>query len=268
MWPFILSTLRAGQRGRSIQGVLILGVALVAVAYLSSSFSPRQPMTVALDVGLSGLRFSLVLLALFVVQDMVGREIDRKTVFISCTYPVPRGVWLLGRYAGTALLLLFATILLALMLWGVVLLSSGGYEQRFPPNLGFPFWAAVFAVWLDAMVVAAFALCVAAVSTVSILPLAMGVAFAIAARGIGPALQYINDPTNARPGDAGMRSAPVLESVQWLLPDLSRLDWRIWPMYGVDLPAGTLLSGLGIGFSAIVILLALAVFAFRRREFE
>jgi hypothetical protein len=50
----------------------------MGVAYLSASFSPRQPQTVALDVGLSGLRFSLVLFALFWVQELVGREIESR----------------------------------------------------------------------------------------------------------------------------------------------------------------------------------------------
>ncbi|MFZ3037141.1 MAG: hypothetical protein WA112_07700 [Rugosibacter sp.] len=78
MWQFMLSAWRAGLRSRSIQGVLVLGILLMGVAYLSASFSPRQPQTVALDVGLSGLRFSLVLFALFWVQELVGREIESR----------------------------------------------------------------------------------------------------------------------------------------------------------------------------------------------
>ena len=68
MWQFMLSAGRAGLRSRSIQAILILGALLVGVAYLAASFSPRQPQTVALDVGLSGLRVTLVLFSLFWVQ--------------------------------------------------------------------------------------------------------------------------------------------------------------------------------------------------------
>jgi len=75
MISFLLSAWRAGLRSRSIQAVLVLGVLLVGVAFLSAAFSPRQPKTVALDVGLSGVRFSLVLFALFWVQELVGQEI-------------------------------------------------------------------------------------------------------------------------------------------------------------------------------------------------
>ena len=52
MIPFLLSAWRAGLRSRSVQAILVLGIVLMGVAYLSSAFSPRQPKTVALDVGL------------------------------------------------------------------------------------------------------------------------------------------------------------------------------------------------------------------------
>lgn len=87
MWRhFFLSAWRAGLRSRSVQGVLVLGIVLMGVAYLSASFSPRQPRTVALDVGLSGLRVSLILFSLFWVQELVGREIERRSVLFALTY--------------------------------------------------------------------------------------------------------------------------------------------------------------------------------------
>ena len=79
MWSFLLSAWRAGLRSRSIQGVLVLGVLLVGVAYLSASFSPRAPKTVALDVGLSGMRFSLILFALLWVQELSLIHISEPT---------------------------------------------------------------------------------------------------------------------------------------------------------------------------------------------
>jgi Cu-processing system permease protein len=70
--------------------VLAFAVALVGVAYLSASFSPRQPLTVALDIGLSGLRVSLVLFAITLVQDLVGREIEQRSVVLTLSYPTNR----------------------------------------------------------------------------------------------------------------------------------------------------------------------------------
>lgn len=266
MWPFLVSAWRAGLRSRSIQGVLVLGVLLVGVAYLSASFSPRQPRTVALDVGLSGLRVSLILFALFWVQELVGREIERRTVLFSLTYPVARGNYVLGRYLGVIGLLALAALLLGLLLWVAVRTTGGDYQQSFVIAAGVPYWATVAGLWVDAAVVAAFALWLATLSTVPMLPLALGLAFAVGGKSLGAVAEYL---AKGADGDAElMRFGPFIDAIQWVLPDLSRLDWRAWPMYG--LAPDTLEVGLSLLMATVyaALLLAMAVAVFRRREFQ
>jgi ABC-type transport system involved in multi-copper enzyme maturation permease subunit len=263
---FLTSAWRAGLRNRSIQGILILGALLVGVAYLSASFSPRQPRTVALDVGLSGLRVTLVLFALFWVQELVGREIERRTVLFSLTYPVARGNYVLGRYFGVVGLLALAALLLGMLLWLAVLTTGGDYEQGFVVAAGLPYWITVFGLWADAAVVAAFALWLSTFSTVPMLPLALGLAFAAGGKSLGAVAEYL---AKGAEGDAElMRFAPFINAIQWVLPDLSRLDWRAWPMYGLA-PGGTAMSlGLVLAASYAMLLVVLAVISFSRREFQ
>lgn len=265
MLTFLLSAWRAGLRSRSIQGVLVLGVLLVGVAYLSASFSPRAPKTVALDVGLSGIRFSLVLFALFWIQELVGREIEKRTVLFALTYPVPRGQYLLGRYLGVVGLLALAAVLLGLLLWIVVLNAGGaGYEQGFAIAPGEAYWLTVFGLWLDAVVVAAFALLLASLSTVPMLPLALGLAFAVAGKSLGAVIEYL-----ARGDDPSVAALkPVIDAIAWVLPDLSRLDWRPWPMYGLAPDSSAVGAGLLMAAAYVGLLLALAVLKFNHREFE
>ncbi len=266
MWQFMLSAGRAGLRSRSIQAILILGALLVGVAYLSASFSPRQPQTVALDVGLSGLRITLVLFSLFWVQELVAREIERRTVLFALTYPVARGHYIIGRYLGVLGLIALAALLLGMLLWLVVLMLGKGYAQGFPVVLGGPYWLTVAGLWADAAVVTAFALWVASFSTVPMLPLALGLAFAVGGKSLGAVAEYLAQGAD---GDlALMRFAPIIDAIQWVLPDLSRLDWRNWPMYGLA-PDGQA-AGLGLIMAAsyAALLLTLAVMTFTRRDFE
>lgn len=264
MLTFLLSAWRAGLRSRSIQGVLILGLLLVGVAYLSASFSPRAPKTVALDVGLSGLRFSLVLFALFWIQELVGREIEKRTVLFALTYPLPRGRYLIGRFLGVVSLLALAAVLLGLLLWIVVLNAGGNYEQGFAVAPGGPYWLTVFGLWIDAAVVAAFALLLASLSTVPLLPLALGLAFAVSGKSLGAVLDYL-----ARGDDPSVAYLkPVVEAIGWMLPDLSRLDWRPWPMYGLAPDPAAMGAGLMMAAAYVGLLLVLAVWTFERREFE
>lgn len=266
MISFLTTAWRAGLRSRSIQGILILGALLVGVAYLSASFSPRQPRTVALDVGLSGLRVTLVLFSLFWVQELVGREIERRTVLFSLTYPVARGSYVLGRYLGVIGLLALAALLLGLLLWLAVLMTGGEYEQGFVVAAGMPYWITVFGLWVDAAVVAAFALWLSTFSTVPMLPLALGLAFAVGGKSLGAVAEYL---AKGAEGDLElMRLAPFINVIQWLLPDLSRLDWRAWPMYGLAPDGVTFGLALVLAASYAALLLTLAAISFTRRDFQ
>lgn len=264
MYPLFLSSWRAGLRGRAIHAVLVVACLLIFIAWLASAFSPRQPQTVALDVGISGMRISLVLFALFWVDQLVGREIGSKGILLILTYPVPRAHYLLARYAAIITLLALSALLLGGMVWLMVAASGGAYTG-FPLYMGWPFWLTVFGLWCDAAIVAAFALLIACLATVPMLPMALGLAFAIGGKTLGAVLEYL-----ARGADGDekvMQMAPLINVIQYLLPDLSRLDWRIWPMYGAE-PGGAAMGwALLMGLGYVLILLALAVRIFSRREF-
>ncbi|MEF8747383.1 MAG: hypothetical protein V5B31_05950 [Candidatus Accumulibacter propinquus] len=266
MFEFALSGLRSGLRGRSFQAVFVLGVLLIGVAYLSGFFSPRQPQTVALDVGFSGMRFSLILLNLFWVQELVAREIDRKIILFSLAYPVSRASFLAGRFAAVLILSMLAAMVLGLLLLLAVTMG-GGYAQEFAPALGVPFWATVAGFVLDAAVVAAFSLCIAALSTVSALPLALGAAFAVAGKALGATLSYLSRGAD---GDQEMlaRYNPIVELIRWVLPDLSRLDWREWSMYQLAPGAEIVFWSATMAVAYIVLLLVGASLLLARREFS
>lgn len=266
MWPFCLSALRSGFRSRAVLLILVLGALLVGVAFLAASFSPRQPKTVTLDVGFSAMRFSLVLFAVFWVQELVGREVERRTVLYALSYPVSRDAYVVGRFAGVVSLLAVAALLLGSLLWVSARFSGGQYEQGHAVQLGGAYWLTVGGFWLDSAVVAAFALLISTLSTVQMLPVALGAMFAVAGKSLGAVLDYL---ARGADGDANImgRFGPLMEFIQWILPDLSRLDWRVWPMYGLPPAEGAIQYGILLGAGYLIVLVALAVMVFRRREF-
>ncbi len=266
MWQFCLSAWRSGFRSRSVLAILVLGALLVGLAYLSASFSPRQPKTVALDVGLSSIRFSLILFSVFWVQELVGREVERRTVVYALSYPVPRGAYIVGRYLGVLGLLALAALLLGMLLWLTVLSAGGAYEQGFLVALGGPFWATIFGLWVDAAVVASFALWIASLSTVPMLPVALGAAFAVAGKSLGAVIQYLDKGADGDDELVG-RYAPLIDIAQWVLPDLSRLDWRSWPLYDLSPSSSSIVLALLMAGGYMAVMLSMAILTFSRRDF-
>lgn len=258
--------LLSGLRSRGIQSVFVLAVLVVCAAHLSASFSPRHPQTVALDVGFSGGRLVLVLFALLWVQELVVREIDRRSVFFALAYPLDRGHYLLGRYLSILLLLFLATALLAFLLLLAVLFAGGHYQQQFAVLLGIPYWATWAGLFVDAAVVASCGMLLATVSTSAILPLVVGLVFAVTGKSLGVVLDYLRRGADGD-NDLVATFGPIVEAIQWALPDLSRLDWRVWPMYG-QAPAGDLVAwGASMAAGYALLMLALAMRSFARREF-
>lgn len=265
MLQFFLSAWRAGIRARTVQSILLFGALLIGVAYLSASFSPRQPSTVALDVGFTGLRISLILLVITLIQELVGKEIDRRTVLISFAYPVSRAAYAVGRYLGVISLAAVAALMLSLLLLLVVIITGRDYQSDFGMLLGLPYWHTVLGLWLDACVVAAFALCIASLSTVSVLPLVLGLVFAVAGKALGAVAGYLDRGAD---GDDAMVEdfSGVVDLIFWVLPDLSRLDWRVWPMYGLEPAPYTMLLSISMGVAYVSAMLTLAVAILKRRE--
>lgn len=265
MWQFFISSWRSGLRSRSIQGILLLGVCLVALAFLSASFSPRQPKTVAMDVGFSGIRMSLVMLGLVWVQELIAREMDRRTILFSLTYPVERGSYLLGRFLGVLVLLALACCTLGLFLLAAVTLAGGEYQQGFPVLTGFPYVVALVGVWMDAAIVAAFAMVLSTFATVSFLPLILGLVFAIAGKTMGAVIDYMK---NGADGDQALLAtyAPLIDIIKWILPDLSRFDLRVWPMYGIAPDLDLMFWALAQFFGYFLSMLAIAIIVIQRRE--
>ena len=261
-----LATWRSGVRGRSFHAVFALGIMLLLGAWLAASFSARQPQAVALDVGLSGIKIGLTLLSLMWVQELVSKEIDRRTVFFVLAYPAPRASYLLGRYMGVMALASAATILLGVTLALIVRFAGGDYQQVHSTLLGWPYVASLAMIMLDIALVTAFAFCLASFATSALLPLTLGFGFAIGSRALGPVMDFLARGADGDPEFAA-RYSPIINMVRWFLPDLDRLDLRTWPLYGVTPEWEAVALATLSALVYTVMLLSIAVAAFNRRIF-
>lgn len=266
MFGFVSLGLRVGLRGSGFKTLLMLAGLLVGAALLASSFSGRQPLTVGLDVGLSGIRFILLFMVLVWVQDLLARDIERKTLYFMLAYPYSRAQFLLARFVSLALLAAMATVLLGGLLLLVLSLFGGEYQQLTPPALDGRYALVLLGIWLDLLVVIAFAVLLCAVSTTPFLPLLLGLAFALAARGLGPTFDYLRNEAFADPTQVRWFK-PLLEFSYAWLPDLSRLDWRPLALYGLPVDFAVICLASLMALAYVGLLLCLAVLVFERRNF-
>lgn len=258
---------RLGIRSHAMRALLVLGGLLMAIAYLAGAFSLRQPLVVALDMGLSGLRFLGLLLVLFWMQEVFAKDIDKRTITFALAYPATRGAYVIGRFCGV-----IALVVLAVVVWGALLFlmnqfSDWGYGQSSRTTFGVGYLLVLFGIALDLVVIGAFFVLVAGVAETPMLPFLTGFGFALATRSIGPILDYLELSPAA---DKDMKAVlmPILEKLRWLLPDLSRLDWRAVCLYDHWPAAGDVLQAVCVGFGYAMLMLGGAVLVYRRRSFS
>ncbi len=266
MWQHAIVAWRSGIRSRSFQALFVLGALVLLGAYLASLFSGRQPATVALDVGISGVRFVALLMVVFWCQELVAREVERRTVFLALAYPVPRAYYLLGRYLGVIALAAVAVILLGLMLTGSAYLAGREYLQASPIDLGWGLWLTLLFILIDVAVVGAVTMLVATFSSTPLLPLALGAGFAVAARSLGTTIAYLKDKDSGA-AEWSATLGPVVDAVQWLVPDLGRLDIRSMALYSQMPPMEALVWPAAMCIAYIIATMTIATLLFRRRQF-
>lgn len=264
-----LTAWRSGFRGRGVRLIVFLGLLTAAAAWLAAEFSGRQPETVALDVGFSLIRLFGALLVLFWVTELLGKDLERRTIYFVLAYPFPRGIYILSRFlavAGLAAIAVIGLALFTLAAWWLV--AHSGYAQAAPVQLqGAALPLTLSLIWLDLLAIGAFALLIAALSTTPMLAFFVGMAFAVSARSLGPILAYlVSDDSGAQKLAATYQ--PLLNAIHWVIPDLSRLDIRSAPLYGIWPETGAMLwAGAHVALYSVIALI-LAMLFFQRREFN
>jgi len=258
--------LRLMVRSRLWLVVMILSLVLMSVAWLSAQFSPRQSATVALDVGLSFIRLSVPLLALLQIQDLLAREVDRKLILISLTYPRSRSSFLLARYFAVVAVAIVTTLLLAMVLAAVVSFDGSSFHQATKVSLGLPYVITIAYLLIDIAVIVAFAVALASVATTPNLVFLGGIGFMIIARSAATIIELLEREHDLLTGAALYHRG--LQWVQWVMPNLAALDVRPIALYGkMEMIPQAPWAPIQMAAGYIVVLLTIACLRFERRQF-
>lgn len=254
-------------RSRVAWLVLLLAVAVVLSGGLAAAFSARQPLIVAVDVGFSGLRLALLFLILVWSQELIAKDIDRRNTYWVLSLPMSRAQYLFGRTLGMATMLAVATVILGALIFLLGQHAAWGYPDASGAYLDGRFVLVVTGFFLEALLVMAVVVFFMSVTTIPFLPLALGLAFSIAGRGLHSALNFLLFSSDA-PVELQSGLLPILHAISWIIPDLSALDWRNAVLYGSPLAMEAVKTGLAIALGYFVMTLSLATLMFNNKKLD
>lgn len=244
-----LNTFRETIRDRILYALLVFAVLMMASSLLFGTLTVGQDRKIVLDLGLGAIEVFGVAIAVFVGTSMIHKEVDKRTVYTVLTKPVPRHVFILGKFFGLSL-----TLWLLLGLMGGAYLGLAAWIGAYQPAL----WAPLGLIGLELGLLVAVTLFFSTFSS----PL-MSMIFTICLYVIGHNTEALREL--ARKAAPGVRL--LAEGLYYALPNLSAFDAKNFAVYGQAVPAWHWLWALGYGLAYTLALLVTASVLFERREF-
>lgn len=257
IWAIALNTFREAARIRVLYGVLVLVVGTNLSAIFLGQISLHEAGRVARDVGLAGISLFGSLTAIFLGVFLLYTEVQRRTIHVIVTKPIHRWEFVVGKYAGMALVLTVLVGVFALAMVATLMLQGAGVSSAVGK--------AVVLSWFEVLTVAAIAIFFSSFST----PFLSGI-FALAMWAIGRLTPDLE--AQARSAAPWIRATTKLALE--IVPDVHlfavsgrTLDGSAVSVHG-DFVRWSYVGLAGIhGLGWIVALLALAALLFHRRDF-
>jgi len=244
------NTLREALRDKILYLFLGFSVLLLASSKVFGVLTVGDQDKIIKDVGLAGIQFFLMLIAVMMSVLLVSREIDSRTVYYILAKPVRRWQFLLGKYVG-----LLATVLLNLVLMTVILvffvwLYGGGLDFRLVLATGM--------IGVEMAVLVAFAMLFSVVTK----PI-LGSVFTLAIFVVGHVSQDLWLLTRHLPGSVGRTMVSVL---YYAVPNLERFNFKNEVVHQLPIPAAAIGWALVYGSLFTALVLVLACLRFERKD--
>lgn len=261
-------TFKEGIRNRALFAIALLALFLFGLNISVAGFFMRDIGKVTVDMNLTALTFSGLLLVFFVGVNLMAKDIDRKTIHLVLSKPVSRFHYIWGKYLG---LLLFVTasllLLLTLSSLTIVLL-----RQLYPNYfIGFSwiiFFIACFFILIKFWVLTAIVVFFSSITSSSLITLIFSLSSYVAGVTIEEVVFYLRTELAVQERIVSESLKRFIDLISYLLPNFSVFDFTMEAAHGLAISGNRFFFSLGYGALYTVILLLLASFVFSRREFN
>lgn len=204
------TTLKETIRNKILYNILLFAVFIFFLGIIIGNWSLGEQERVILDFGLTGLHLIALLIAIFIGIHLVAREIQSRTIYNTLSKSVTRTQFLLGKFCGLAVVLLFNLLLLAIVLNLLVFLFTG---QAHPGIL-----VPVMFIYLEMLIIIAIAILFSMV-TGSTLASILTIAVYIAGHMMGPVLQFLEKVEEIEHTPLYLPYL-IIRGVRFIIPDL------------------------------------------------
>ncbi|MCP4681867.1 MAG: ABC transporter permease [Desulfobacterales bacterium] len=257
-------TFKDSIRSRALYGIFIFGLLLFTANIIITGMFTWELGKVAVDVGLSVVSFSGLVIIFFLSINTVSNDIDRRTIYMILSRPINKLQYILGKYIGLGMIVLLSSAILGCCAAVSVRLSTFGAEGYVPLHFSWPtFFLGLTFLTMSLLIMLAIALfwvCVATHPFTAVL-------LSILSYFIGQNVENVKNIISANTVFAkNVMLVKVTDYVSWVFPNLAAFDLKTTAAYGLPVDAAYMIWVAMYGLAYISICLALSVLIFQRRE--
>lgn len=266
LFPIAVITFKEGIRNRAIYGISILALLMLVVNFLISQMIMREVGKVAVDIALSTVSFSGLLLVFFVGINLMAKDLDRKTIYMVLARPISRAQYMVGKFLGMVGLIVVSNVVLGAFAAASLFMLNRFYPTYFQ-RFSWPMVVLALAfIVLMLILLSALSFLFASFTSTSFIALVLTIVSYLIGNSINDVKALVEAPQAV-----GITTSPVtvkvVQMAYYLFPNLSFFDIKTQAAHGLALSPAYVCWTVIYGLVYTCLVIAIACLVFSRREF-
>jgi ABC-type transport system involved in multi-copper enzyme maturation permease subunit len=266
LWPIAIITLKEGIRNRALYGISLFAFLLLGLNLLMSNMAPRDVGKVAVDMALSTIAFSGLLVVLFVGINLMAKDLDRKTIYMVLSKPISRSEYIFGKLLGIMLILLLTVSFISIFACGCLFILKASYQPFFLQFSWALFFLGIFFVMITLIMLSTLSFLFASFSSTSFITLALTIITYLIGNSLSD-IKSLIETTESTGQAVSPITVKVVSVAYYLFPNLSFFDIKTQVAHGIPVPLTTVIWTIVYGVVYSMLVITSASLIFRKKEF-
>ena len=267
LWPIALITFKEGIRNRALYGITLFALLLFGATALVATMIPREVGKVTIDMALSTISFSGLLIVLFVGINLMAKDLDKRTIYMVLSRPISRSQYIVGKYAGMLLIIAATMGILSLLALGsiaVLKIMIADYFVRFSWSL---ILLSVMLIILMLMLLSAISFLFSSFTSSSFITLVLTIITYIIGQSLNGVKALVESPVQEIGFVVSPMTVKLVKIAYYIFPNLSLFDIKLQAAHALAVSASFVVWTIVYGIVYITISITLAALIFRKKEF-
>ncbi len=266
IWPIAIISFREGIRNRALYGISLFALLLLGANFLVSGMIPREVGKVAVDMALSTISLTGLLLVLFIGINLLAKDMDKRTIYMVLARPISRQQYIIGKFLGMVILIIITVCFLGCFAVLSLLTLKTTYHGYFDRFAWQPVFIAIGMEMLMLILLTGLSFLFASFSSTSFITLILTMISYIIGQSLTNVKALVENPSAA-----GITVSPLtvkmVRLLYYIFPNLSLFDLKLQAAHSLPVSASYIFWTCCYGIIYTVLSITIAGLIFQKKEF-